>query len=152
MYKYQPCKRLTKYPYFYNRGKSRSDCRKERYTYHARKADDSYRELKNKYRKNINLNEEEAYLINKILTPLIKNGQTINHLYINHPDILDFSKSSFYNYVNSGVFEFRHLNFPRIVKYKKRKISLNVELEKKEKFQLVENMKTLLILFLKILI
>ena len=44
-------------------------------------------------------------------------------MYINHPDILDFSKPSFYNYVNNDVFEFKPLDFPRIVKYKKRKNS-----------------------------
>lgn len=123
LYKYQPCERLSKSPYVCNGCKSRSGCRKERYTYYARKADDSYRELKSESRKGINLTPEEVYTINTTLTPLIKKGQTINHLYINHPDILDFSKPSFYNYVNNGVFEFGPLDFPRIVKYKKRKNS-----------------------------
>ena len=117
------CERLSKSPYVCNGCKSRSGCRKERCTYYARKADDSYREVKSNARKGINLTEEEVYKINTILTPLIKNGQTINHLYINHPDILDFSKAAFYNYVNNGVFEFKPLDFPRIVKYKKRKNS-----------------------------
>ena len=97
--------------------------RKERYTYYARKADDSYNEVKRNSRKGINLTEEEVYIINSTLTPLIKKGQTINHLYINHPDILDFSKPTFYNYINSGIFDFKPLDFPRIVKYKKRKNS-----------------------------
>ena len=123
LYKYQPCERLSKSPYVCNGCKSRSGCRKERYTYYARKADDSYREIKSEARKGINLTPEEVYTINNTLTPLIKKGQTINHLYINHPDILDFSKPSFYNYVNNGVFEFGPLDFPRIVKYKKRKNS-----------------------------
>ena len=96
---------------------------KKRYTYYARKADDSYKEVKSEARKGINLTPEEVYTINTTLTPLIKKGQTINHLYINHPDILDFSKPSFYNYVNNGVFEFGPMDFPRIVKYKKRKNS-----------------------------
>ena len=117
------CPRLSKSPYVCNGCKSRSGCRKERYTYYARKADDSYREVKSNARKGINLTPEEVYIINSTLTPLIKKGQTINHLYINHPDILDFSKPSFYNYVNNGVFEFGPLDFPRIVKYKKRKNS-----------------------------
>ena len=117
------CNRLAKSPYVCNGCKSRSGCRKERYTYYARKADDSYREVKSEARKGINLTPEEVYTINTTLTPLIKKGQTINHLYINHPDILDFSKPSFYNYVNNGVFEFGPLDFPRIVKYKKRKNS-----------------------------
>ena len=117
------CERLAKSPYVCNGCKSRSGCRKERYTYYARKADDSYKEVKSEARKGINLTPEEVYTINTTLTPLIKKGQTINHLYINHPDILDFSKPSFYNYVNNGVFEFGPLDFPRIVKYKKRKNS-----------------------------
>ena len=117
------CPRLSKSPYVCNGCKSRSGCRKERYTYYARKADDSYKEVKSNARKGINLTPEEVYIINSTLTPLIKKGQTINHLYINHPDILDFSKPSFYNYVNNGVFEFGPLDFPRIVKYKKRKNS-----------------------------
>lgn len=125
LYKYQHCERLDKSPYVCNGCKSRSGCRKERYTYYARKADDSYREIKSEARKGINLTPEEVYAINTTLTPLIKKGQTINHLYINHPDILDFSKPSFYNYVNNGVFEFGPLDFPRIVKYKKRKNSEN---------------------------
>lgn len=117
------CERLKHSPYVCNGCKSRSGCRKVRWTYYAREADNSYKEVKSEARKGINLTPEEVYKINTTLTPLIKKGQTINHLYINHPDILDFSKPSFYNYVNNGVFEFGPLDFPRIVKYKKRKNS-----------------------------
>lgn len=119
------CERLKHSPYVCNGCKSRSGCRKVRWTYYAREADNSYKEVKSEARKGINLTPEEVYKINSILTPLIKKGQTINHLYINHPDILDFSKPSFYNYANNGVFEFSPLDFPRIVKYKKRKNSKN---------------------------
>ena len=119
------CNKLDKSPYVCNGCKSRSGCRKERYTYYARSADDSYRKVKSESRKGINLSPEEVFIINNTITPLVKKGQTINHLYINHPEILNFSKSSFYNYVNNGVFEFGPLDFPRIVKYKKRKNSKN---------------------------
>ena len=60
--------------------------------------------------KGINLNAEEIYNINKIITPLIKKGQTTNHLFINQPDILNFSKSSFYKYIHFGIFEFGPLD------------------------------------------
>ena len=53
------CSRLAKSPYVCNELKSRSGCRKERYTYYARKADDSYREVKSEARKGINLTTEE---------------------------------------------------------------------------------------------
>ena len=85
LYKYQPCERLQKSPYVCNGCKSRSGCRRERYTYYARKADDTYHEVKSESRKGINLTKEDIYNINITLTPLIKKGQTINHLYINHP-------------------------------------------------------------------
>ena len=122
--KYEHCLKLDKSPHVCNGCKSRCGCRKERYTYYARKADDSYREIKSEARKGINLTPEEIYKINEVISPLLKKGQTTNHLYINHPEILNFSKPSFYNYINQGVFEFGPLNFPRIVKYKKRKNSV----------------------------
>ena len=119
------CERLKHSPYVCNGCKSRSGCRKIRWTYYAREAQKSYDELIKSSRQGINLNYDEIYKINEIINPLVKKGQTINHLYINHPDILDFSKSSFYKYVNNGVFEFGPLDFPRIVKYKKRKKNPN---------------------------
>ena len=117
------CKRLKHSPYVCNGCKSRSGCRKIRWTYYAREAQKDYEELIRSCRQGINLNLEEIHSINEVITPLIKKGQTTNHLYINHPDILDFSKSSFYRYINDGVFEFGALDLPRLVKYKKRKNS-----------------------------
>ena len=110
------CEKLDKTPYVCNGCPSRRGCKKERWTYYARKADDSYREIKSEARKGINLTPEDVHIINEVITPLVKKGQTINHLYINHPEILNFSKPSFYNYINNGVFEFKPLDFPRIVK------------------------------------
>jgi len=119
------CERLKHSPHVCNGCKSRSGCRKIRWTYYAREAQRAYDELIKSCRQGINLTPEEVHTINEVITPLIKKGQTTNHLYINHPDILDFSKSSFYRYINDGVFEFGPLDFPRIVKYKKRKNSSN---------------------------
>lgn len=80
---YNPhCSKLDKSPYVCNGCKSRSGCRKERYTYYARRANDTYLEVKSESRKGINLTEEEVHEINKIITPLVKKGQTLNHLYI----------------------------------------------------------------------
>ena len=89
------CDKLNKSTYVCNGCKSRRRCRKERYTYYARNANDSYLEIKTESKKGINLTPEEVHEINQIITPLIKKRQTINHLYINHPDILNFSKVSF---------------------------------------------------------
>lgn len=107
-----------------------------RYTYYARRANDTYLEVKSESRKGINLTEEEVHEINKIITLLVKKSQTLNHLYINHPDLLDFSKPAFYNYVNDGVFEFGPLDFPRMVKFKKRKNSNKRKTRKERKIKI----------------
>ncbi len=127
------CEKLSKTPYVCNGCKSRSGCRKKRWTYYARKDNDSYKELISSCRQGINLTEEEIYNINNVITPLVKKGQTTNHLYINHSEVLNFSKASFYNYINAGVFEFGPLDFPRIVKHKKRK-NKKEALDKKKKY------------------
>ena len=54
---------------------------------------------------------------------------------------MDFSKSTFYRYINNGVFEFGPLDFPRIVKYKKRKNS-NKRRSRKEREILVNRKYT----------
>ena len=110
-------------PYVCNGCKSRSGCRKIRWTYYARESQKSYEDLIKSCRQGVNLTLEEIHSINETITPLVKKGQTTNHLYINHPDILNFSKSSFYRYIKDGIFEFGPLDFPRIIKYKKRKNS-----------------------------
>mgnify|MGYP000552778934 CR=1 FL=1 len=135
------CERLNHSPYVCNGCKSRSGCRKIRWTYYAREAQKDYEDLIKSCRQGVNLTLEEIHSINETITPLVKKGQTTNHLYINHPDILDFSKSSFYHYIKDGIFEFGPLDFPRIVKYKKRKNS-NKRRTRKEREILVNRKYT----------
>lgn len=115
------CLRLDKSPHVCNGCKSRSGCRKERFTYYARKANDMYIESISECKKGFDISEEDIFNINNTITPLINKGQSVNHIYINHPEILDFSKSTFYNYTAAGIFDFKPSNLPRMVKYKKRK-------------------------------
>lgn len=137
------CERLNHSPYVCNGCKSRSGCRKIRWTYYAREAQKDYEDLIKSCRQGVNLTLEEIHSIsiNETITPLVKKGQTTNHLYINHPDILDFSKSSFYHYIKDGIFKFGPLDFPRIVKYKKRKNS-NKRRTRKEREILVNRKYT----------
>ena len=141
------CERLDHSPYVCNGCKSRSGCRKIRWTYYAREAQKDYENLIKSCRQGVNLTLEEINSINETITPLVKKEQTTNHLYINHPDILDFSKSSFYHYIKDGIFEFGPLDFPRIVKYKKRKYS-NKRRTRKEREILVNRKYTNFIEFI----
>ena len=85
-------------------------------------ANDEYSEKLRMSRYGINLSKEEAYEIDKLITPLIKEKhQSISHVYANHPDEISFSRATMYKYVDLGVFSFRNIDLPRKVKYKKRK-------------------------------
>lgn len=116
------CHTLTKSPYVCNNCHKRHGCRRERYTYYAKQAHDKYLELLSESRKGIDLTPEQIYQINKVIYPLMRDKrQTVNHLYINHPELLDFSKTSFYTYTNMGLFDFDNMDLPRKIRYKKRK-------------------------------
>lgn len=97
-------------------------CRRIKYYYYPKFANDEYKENLRVAREGINLTKDEVYELDKLITPLIKdNKQSIAHIYANHPDELHFSRMTMYNYVDLGVFSFKNIDLPRKVKYKKRK-------------------------------
>ena len=116
------CYKITGAPYVCNGCEEKQKCRKIKYYYYAKFANDEYEEKLRVSRYGINLSKEQAYDIDKIIAPLIKEKkQSINHIYVSHPDELWFSRSTMYKYVDLGVFSFRNIDLPRKVKYKRRK-------------------------------
>lgn len=128
-YEEEICYRLTGAPYVCNGCEQKNRCRKIKYYYYSKFANDEYSEKLRESRCGIDLSKEEAYELDKLITPLIKEKhQSISHIYANHPDEISFSRTTMYNYVDLGVFSFKNIDLPRKVKYKKRK-----ENEKKRK-------------------
>lgn len=118
------CQRLLTNPYVCNGCTSRNGCRKDRYTYYAKDADNNYRKRLVESRNGFDITQEEIYEINNIIGPLIiDKKQPINHILINHPQIIDFTKPTFYTYINAGLFNFRNIDLNRQVRYKERKDS-----------------------------
>lgn len=121
-YEEERCSILEGAPYVCNGCEQKSKCRKIKYYYYAKFANDEYSEKLRVSRMGINLTKEEVYDIDKLIGPLIKDKhQSISHIYANHPDEINFSRATMYNYVNLGVFSFRNIDLPRKVRYKKRK-------------------------------
>jgi IS30 family transposase len=58
--------------------------------------------------------------MNDILTPLIKKGQSIAHIYATHAEELGCSRRTAYAYIDEGIFDVRNIDLRRKVKYKKR--------------------------------
>lgn len=113
------CKNLLKPPYVCNSCNIKHLCKYNKSYYHAKDADNEYYNNLKKSREGIKISKQEIYEIDNIISPLIKyNKQTVNHVYINHPDLLYFSKPTFYSYINRGLFSCRNIDLPRKVRYK----------------------------------
>ena len=116
------CSLLDSAPYVCNGCPKKSHCRFSKYYYRSKDANKEYNDFKSESRIGIRLSQEEIFKINNVITPLIRDQhQSINHVFINNPDLLYFSKPTFYSYVNLNLFSFRNIDLARKVKYKPRK-------------------------------
>ena len=71
-------------------------------------------------RTGIILNEDDITRINSIITPLVRNGQSLHQIYLGHVDELMCSEKTLYNYVDAQLFDVRNIDLPRKVKYRPR--------------------------------
>lgn len=116
------CIKLSYPPYCCNNCKDKSSCMKMHLYYNAKYAQKHYEDVLNDSKSGIEISQSDISIINKNIVSLIKNKkQSVNQVFINHPDILYMSKTTFYKYVNNGVIQLSNLDLPRKVKYKKRK-------------------------------
>lgn len=65
-------------------------------------------------------NEEELLRLNYLVSPLVKNEQSVHQIYINHVDELMCSEKTIYNYIDASLFDVRNIDLPRKVKYRPR--------------------------------
>ena len=77
------CPKLKKPPYVCN-GCSNHACRHDKFFYRAKDADTSYEQTKHECRQGINLTPEERAALDELVAPLIRNGQTMDHIFAEH--------------------------------------------------------------------
>ena len=65
--------------------------------------------------------EEELAAMNGVISPLLRNGQSIYHILLNHRDEIPRCEKTVYSYVDSGLLDARNLNMPRKVRLRPRK-------------------------------
>ena len=116
------CEKLYKPPYVCNGCDDRHGvCKKIHYYYKARFAHVSYEKVLTDSRKGINLSPAELEELNDLISPLIKNGQPLGHIFRYHAEEIGCSRKTLYNYVNASLFSIGNIDLPRKVKYKPRK-------------------------------
>ena len=119
----QRCRKLNRAPYVCNGcSKKINHCTiAHKYTYNARFADRKYRECLKDSRSGIAMTRQELHKKDKIITPLIDQGQSPYQIVANHPE-LNLSVRSVYNYLDMGLLTARNVDLKRKVKFKPRKV------------------------------
>ena len=113
------CFRLNHAPYVCNGCSEKYGCKLTKYYYRALPSFNVYKTVLTECRQGVNMTELELSNLDKKISPLIKQGQSISH--IHKTNDLPCSRATLYNYVSKNCFSARAIDLPRMVKMKKRK-------------------------------
>lgn len=119
-YELDLCVKLLKPPYVCNSCNCYSQCRKIKYVYVALEAQKKYETFLVSSRQGSNISEEALTKLDNLVSPLIKQGQSVKLIYRNHKDEIPCSVNCLYNYINCGLLSVKNIDLPRRVKYKVR--------------------------------
>lgn len=114
------CSLLDKPPYVCIGCTEERTCKRIHAYYTAHRANIEYlMQLKNS-RKGVRTSPERLLEINDLIAPLIKKGQSINHIFSTHADEIGLSERTIYNYIDMNAFDIRNMDLPKKVKYRQR--------------------------------
>lgn len=114
------CRSRFKAPYVCNGCRDVKKCTLTKTIYDAMEAEREASEKISKSRSGIISTEGEIARLNEILVPLVKQGQSLHQIYLNHKDELMCCEKTLYNYVDGCLFDIRNIDLPRKVKYRPR--------------------------------
>ena len=115
----KPCCYESKTPYVCNGCSKFNYCTRQRYSYSHSIAFNEYHQLLVKSRSHLRITNEEISSINDIVAPLmIHKHHSVNHVFISHPNILPFSKSTFYKYIDLGILNIKNIDLQRKVRFR----------------------------------
>ncbi len=127
-YEKEECPLLNKPPYVCNGCPMKNECTLEKHMYDAKYAQKEYEAVRSESRSGFNLTKEELARLNSVMSPLMKNGQSIHHIMVNNADEIMRCEKSIYTYADNGLLDARNIDMPRKVRFKKR-IKKSVELK-----------------------
>ena len=118
----KPCCFENKPPYVCNGCKHFIKCRNIRYYYSHDVAYNEYKQTLINTRANLKITKEQIQSINETISHLMTlKHHSVNQVYISHPELLPFSKSTFYKYIDLGILNVRNIDLSRRVRFKVKK-------------------------------
>lgn len=120
-YAKEECPDLKKPPYVCNGCSNRSKCTLEKHLYYAKEAHSEYREVLSESRSGFNVTEEEIAHLDSVISPLLLNGQSLQHILANNQECISCCLKTAYIYADNGLFSARNGDMPRVVRFRQRK-------------------------------
>ena len=115
------CDLLDKAPFVCNGCRKKSHCRLDKYYYKATSAFRQYRTVLVESRTGINISEADLKVLDELVAPLIRQGQSPYTILNNHPEI-GLSEKTLYNYIEQGALSVKNIDLPKKVAYKVRNV------------------------------
>lgn len=125
------CFKLLKAPYVCNGCIKKGGCLMKKSFYSAKHADECYRDLLVSSREGINQSPVDMAMLDELISPLLKKGQSIAHIYAHHGHEIPCCRRTLYNYIDKSLFSARNIDMRRRVRYKVRKQPTRISLEAK---------------------
>ncbi|WPC43679.1 helix-turn-helix domain-containing protein [Clostridium sp. JS66] len=112
------CPQIQKAPYVCNGCHKVKRCEKQHAFYSAQQADEASQQLLVSCRSGINQDTVDITLLDNLISPLLKQGQSLAHIYAFHGQEIPCSRRTLYNYIDKGVFTAKNIDLRRKVRYK----------------------------------
>lgn len=124
------CLKLKKPPYVCNGCNERHRCKLRRHLYDAKYAQAEYESVRSESRKGFAITSDELVRIDGIISPLVKQGQSIHQICVNNGDSIMLDEKTIYNYIDAGLLSVGNIDLPRKVRYRVRKKKKPVKVDK----------------------
>jgi len=120
-YNNSPCTQLSKPPYVCNVCGNRRICKADRAYYIAAQADATAKRRYSDSRRGPHLSKAEMDDLDALVSPLIRKGQPLNHIFSSHSSEIPISQRTLYNYIENGHLAVGNLDLRRKVGYRPRR-------------------------------
>jgi len=124
------CQKLKKPSYVCNGCDTRMRCKLERHLYDAKNAQKEYETARSESRQGIAITPAELKRIDSIISPLVKQGQSIHMICVNNTDNIMLDEKTIYNYIDAGLLSVDNIDLPRKVRYRIRSHKKPVRVDK----------------------
>ena len=115
-YEEEVCRLIRKPPYVCNSCRDAPRCNLRHWRYYAVKAQRMYESTLSDSRKGISLTESQLQHIDELISPLVRQGQSIDVACRNHLDELPVCSRTIYSYVDAGLLSAKNVDLARKVR------------------------------------